>query len=275
MQGRGGMLLHLVAHTLPGTVAFRTWVEARALWDRVVPAVPGLVALVLMPDHLHLLHGADVRRPLAAALSGYARWRNHQRGERGPLFHPVPPPEELVDDDKVRRSIRYVALNPCRARLVADPLAWPFSSYRDSVGLAVPSVRRPDGDPHELHAYVSADPTVDVRGSALPVAPHQVPTPEAVAHAVSALTRTPLGGLRRRGPARRLFLRAAKALCPCSGRDLARLAGCSDSAVAHAPSALDAEVRLVARVVDDPRFDALFEGDLRATPGWRRYRGRR
>jgi hypothetical protein len=136
---------HLVVRARPGRLLFVTWSEGRALWDRVVGAAPGLAALVLMPDHLHLLHAADVRIALARALSGYTRWLARRRGPRGPLIRPIEAPEPLRDDGKIRRNVRYVHLNPCRGNLVRDPLAWPLSTHRDAVGLApfpaVPSTR--------------------------------------------------------------------------------------------------------------------------------------
>jgi hypothetical protein len=268
-------MYHLVAHALPGTVLFHTWTEGRALWDQLLRSLPGVNILVLMPDHLHLLHAHDVRIPLAAVLSGYIRWRNHERGERGLGIVPLPPAEYLVDDEKIRRSFRYVALNPSRAGLVKDPLSWPLSTYRDSVGLAIDPVRRVHADPHALHAYVSADPSVDARGTALPIVTVGVPTPALVADAVSALIRVPLPDLRQRGRSRSLFLRAAKTLCEPAPRVVAAQAGCSLETVRRARAGLDDEVRLIARVMGDPRFAGLPDGDLRQLPTWSRYRSRR
>lgn len=263
---------HLVAHAVPRTLLFRTWTEGRALWERVVTALPGLHALVLMPDHLHLLHAQDVRLPLGAALSGYVRWRNHRRGEHGPGVVPLPPAEPLVDEDKVRRSVRYVALNPCRARLVDDPLAWPLSAYRDALGLALDPVRRAVPDPHSLHAYVSADPTVNPNGTDLPLPRVDLPSPSLVADAVSALARVPLAALRRRGRPRALYLRAAKTLCDAPAAAIAAEAACGPVGIQRARAGLDDDVRLVARVAGDPRFAGLPDGDLLRQPAWYRYR---
>src|SRR5690606_423102 len=38
----------------------------------------------------------------------------------------------------LKRVARYVALNPVRAHLVADPGAWPWSTYRATAGLDEP-----------------------------------------------------------------------------------------------------------------------------------------
>ena len=108
-------MFHLVARAVGHTLLFRSWREGLHLWDTVVKAAPGLDALCLMPDHIHLLHESDVRERLAAALSGFARWRTAARGVRGPVFQPLPAPEPLVDDEQVRRSVRCVHLDPVRA----------------------------------------------------------------------------------------------------------------------------------------------------------------
>src|SRR5687768_15753019 len=108
-----------------------------------------------MPDHLHLLHEADVRDRLIHALVGYVQWVNHRRGDHGALLEPVPAAGAALEGDKRNRSVRYVHLNPCRARLVSDPLAWPLSTHRDAVGLSAFPVIGRQRDPYGFHRYVS------------------------------------------------------------------------------------------------------------------------
>lgn len=267
-------MFHLVARGADRRLLFRTWTEGVALWRRVVRAQPGLVALVLMPDHLHLIAPSDSRLALAAALSGFARWRNARRDEAGPVFAPLPPAEPLVDDDKRRRSVRYLHLNPCRARLVRDPLAWPLSTHRDAVGLASPAVIRPHPDPARFHGYVSADPSVAVDGTPLPDWTVSTHDPLAVLHAVSALTRTPLAALARGGGPRRLYLQAVAALAPGVGREVAGGAVGVSRWTATRSVRPGPDVAKVGRLLHDPRFGPLDDRDLRRSPGWERYRGR-
>lgn len=267
-------MLHQVARALPGRLLFTSWSEGRALWDRVVRAAPGLTALCLMPDHLHLLHEADLREPLAHALSGHTRWLNARRRRAGPLMEPLQAPGPLRDDGKVRRNVRYVHLNPCRAHLVADPLAWPLSTHRDAVGLAafpVVPVRR---DPEGFHRYVSSDPLVRVDGTELPRVTVAVPDATQVLHATSAVTRTPLPDLLRRSPARALYLKAARTLTPESHRTIADGVGLTRWAVLKHRPREDERVRAVARAAGDPRFPPLWDVDLRESRGWLRYRDR-
>lgn len=265
-------MYHLVARSADGRLLFRTWVEGLALWRRVVRRVPGIVAFAVMPDHLHLVHLHDVRQPLAQVLAGYARWRNRARGERGRVFEPLPAAQRLPDEEHCRRTIRYVHLNPCRARLVRDPLAWPLSTHRDAVGLAaVPAVRQ-RRDAQAFHAYVSADPAVEPGGTPLPVPTARGCDLDDVVAAVSAVTRTPVEHLARRGPARTLFLRAAAAHCPAVARAAAAArVGAARSTAFAAAGLVDGSV---ARALHDARFPSLASGDLRGGVGWERYRAR-
>lgn len=268
-------MLHHVGKAKKGRVLFFSWSEARSLWDRLVLAAPGLIALVLMPDHFHLLHAVDVRLRLAHALSGYTRWLNGRRDSQGPLVDPLPAPERITGSDKERRQVRYLHLNPTRARLCNDPLGWPFSTHRDAVGLAPFPVIPAHRDPVGFHAYVSGDPTVRVEGTELPAMSLAVPDVASVLHAVSAVTRTPLLGLRDRGAARSLAIRAARTLTPAVHGEIARVVGVSRWTVVHSPVGEDARVRAVARAAGDPRFAPLWDDDLRTHPTWRWYSGRR
>jgi len=256
-------MLHQVARAIGGRPLFRTWAEARWLWVAVLRATPGRVALVLMPDHLHLIHPTDVRRSVAAALSGFVRRRHRARGERGPVFEPLPEPRPIADRKMLRRTVRYVHLNPCRRDLVRDPLAWPFSTHRDACGLTLPAARPVESDPLRFHAYVSSDPDASVEGTQFPEPKVEVTDPRAVLHAVSALTRTPLSSIGMRGTPHRLVMAATSALCgPVSRAAIAEHIGVDPRSVKRA-SASDAVLRAVSLLVDDPRFPALHDQPLR------------
>lgn len=254
-------MFHLVARATARTWLFLDWREADALWRAVLRAAPAPAALVLMPNHVHLVHPNDVRIPLARALSGYVRWRNAARGQHGPGIERLPPAEPVAAD-KVARVVRYVHLNPCRAALCADPLAWPFSTHRDATGFAQPGVVPVRFDRARFHRYVSADPTVDVEGTALPTVTVDVPQVGEVWRAVSAVTRTPLPLLADRPFARRLFVRAARTLCDASAPSIASVAGLHPRTVHRVRAGLDAAVRAVAAAVGDPRLPPLVDGPI-------------
>ncbi len=100
----------------------------------------------LMPNHVHLIvvpssdHG--LARPLAEAHCRYARLINRQQGWTGHLwqerFASFP-----MDEPHLLAAIRYVLLNPVRAKLVKDAVDWPHSSARAHIlGLPDPLVNR-------------------------------------------------------------------------------------------------------------------------------------
>jgi REP element-mobilizing transposase RayT len=265
VQAVAAMLLyHLVARTLQRQLVFASWEEGLVLWRMIVAALPGLASLVLMPDHLHALHEADVRRRLAQVLSGYTRWRNARRGEHGPLFEVVPPGEPLVDEEKRRRAFRYVHLNPCREGLVRDPLGWPLSTHLDAVGLtASPAVAR-HPRPVGFHRYVSSDPSVHVDGTQLPGAVGALgPLPLVRVLAASTVaSRTTVSEMQRRGAARNLLVRAARTLTVASSREIATVAGVRPELVRRVPRHGDDLTDLIARLAHDPRFELLSDRPL-------------
>lgn len=142
----GGLMFHLVASTIDGDLVASNQLEVAALWRCASQALPGLVALYLMPNHLHALVPDDRRLALAAALSGYARWRAHRLClASARLWARLPSAERVEDRRKAGLVERYIHLNGCRAGLERDPLAAVWSTHRDAVGLTVRPVRAPAG----------------------------------------------------------------------------------------------------------------------------------
>lgn len=262
-------MLHLVAHTVRYRLLFFNMVEGVDLFHRL-DRLP-LHALCVMPDHVHVLVPMDVRRRLGAVLSGWARRRNALEGMRGALVEPLPEGEVLVDRQKQQRAIRYLHLNPTRAGLADDPLAWPLSTHRDACGLTVRRVgpaRRAEG----FHRYVSGDPTVDVMGTELPREEGGGSLWE-VLRAVSAVTRTPVAELRGQRT-RGLAVRAAEEIAGATRMEVAAVLRCHRATLYRLDPVSAEELALVRRVVGDPRFRAVDDRDLRGTWAWRRYLGR-
>ncbi len=126
-------MLHVVAHAVSRDLLWRSHEEGLALWSRLLVLLPA--ALCLMPDHIHLLTDRYDHDAFVRLLSGYARWRHHRRGGQGRVWLPHPVPVLPGGPLHLQRTHRYIALNPCRDRLVADPLAWTWSTHRDGVGM--------------------------------------------------------------------------------------------------------------------------------------------
>jgi putative transposase len=90
-----------------------------------------VLAYCLMPNHVHLILVPSCREGLTDALaSAHQRYTwaiNRREGWQGHLwqqrFHSCP-----MDEKHAMSAIRYVELNPVRARLAASPDLWPWSS---------------------------------------------------------------------------------------------------------------------------------------------------
>ncbi len=84
-----------------------------------------------MGNHVHLIASPPEENALAKCLGrthvDYARWLNVRRGDTGHVwqnrFFSCP-----MDDRHTWEALRYVELNPVRAGMVRDAIAWPWSS---------------------------------------------------------------------------------------------------------------------------------------------------
>ncbi len=269
------MPVHHLMTAVRGTFLFHDHVEAAELWHRLRLRLPGALAACLMPDHVHLLLAQEARADIGDVASGYARWRNARWLRSGPVFAPQPAPETVQAGLKTRRHVRYIHLNPCRGGLVGDPLAWPWSTHRDRLGLALVPWGRRHPDPEALHRYVSSDPAARVDGTPLPWGVLEVPTAAQVETAVTETLRVPFDQLGRRGRARSLWLRGLRALTPLSSSEIARVVGVQPRAVRNVPQQGNADTRLLRRLLGDDRFAGLLDTDLRHDEAVRRYARRK
>ncbi len=266
-------MLHVVAHARPRQLLWRSHEEGLALWSRLLALLPA--ALCLMPDHVHLLTERYHPMDFARLMSGYARWRHQHRGgeARGGVWLPHPQPVRPAGRLHLQRTHRYIALNPCRDGLAGDPLAWVYSTHRDSVGLALPAVLRPVRHPERLHHHISADASVAAEGSALPLRRVDAGRPGwgSLVAAVSALTRTPVERLAQPGIPRQLLVAAARELGGMRAGQIAASLGVSRWTLQREPGVQRDALELVARIVDEARFPALGPQRLDRAPRWRRY----
>ncbi len=107
--------------------------------SKVVPRFGWLChGYCLMPNHYHLLvetPDPNLGRGMLRVNGSYARKHNHRHARVGHVFQ-GPYDAKLVEtDEHLLELCRYVALNPVRAGLCADPADWPWSSFRALVGL--------------------------------------------------------------------------------------------------------------------------------------------
>ncbi|HET6583595.1 MAG TPA: hypothetical protein VFG69_09105 [Nannocystaceae bacterium] len=218
------------------------------LWTQLRRAFPKALAVTLMPNHVHIValvpNLDDAHATFVKVLAAFARGVPWLR----PVWQPVPEPEVIVGADKILRHVRYALLNPCRAGLVRDPLTWYWSTHRDVIGathdpwVTFESLRAhlPAHVRHEidrLHAYVSADPSTQIRGTPLPRA---APDAAIQAHPLSTIlkaammaTRGAAEDHRRRGPTRDAFVWLATVQGWRDAREIARICDVTPSAISR------------------------------------------
>src|SRR5205085_10314520 len=93
-----------------------------------------IIAFVLMGNHYHIgLRLGTVEKGLSRGMcflnTGYATEYNRRYGRSNHLFGKRYWSGIIADDAQLLRTVRYVLLNPVRAKLVAHPADWPWSSY--------------------------------------------------------------------------------------------------------------------------------------------------
>lgn len=252
---------HVVAHTRGGFDAVAAWDSAAWLWPRLRRVFPDAAANILMPDHTHTLAPCDEERH--AALRRVLQQHGRVFGTRWDLA----PGQPVLTRDIARRTARYVLLNPVRAGLVADPLRWAWSTFRDPLGLVYDPwcqgvlVRRLLGyTPVQLWRYVVGDPTCSsearrplirpARGDAISA------SFEAIASACAASLRCrPEDRLRKAHPARATFVALALAVGHPRPPQLAAACGVTRRAIRTLQLRADAAALACAhRCLVDPRF---------------------
>ena len=170
------MYVHIVASALVGWAPFYRPEEADWFWRTLRASFPDALAACLMWNHLHLVapEAPDLRAKVGSLLSGFTRHVG-----RHALFNPAPPPQRLPNEQHVRRTVRYIHLNPCREGAVSDPISWPWSTHRGAIGAELDPWVRSQHLRIELrwhardfarsfHRYVSGDPSVKVEATPFP-----------------------------------------------------------------------------------------------------------
>lgn len=95
-------------------------------------------AWVLMTNHFHLVvetPHANLSRGMHWLLTKYASWFNRRHERSGHLFQGRFKSVIVDSETYFARVLRYVVLNPVRARMVTRPDQYRWSSYRASAGL--------------------------------------------------------------------------------------------------------------------------------------------
>ena len=95
-----------------------------------------LHAYVLMTNHVHLLLTGTEPRAMSRFMHGWSRryafYYNRSRKRSGALFERRFWAVPVKSDYYFIAAMRYIESNPVRARLVADPSQWPWSSHQQN-----------------------------------------------------------------------------------------------------------------------------------------------
>lgn len=199
------------------------------VWQEMRRRFTGVVAAVIMPDHLHLIHySTETSMELELKWIQLRRWLNFQ----GMVWVKSGPPVPIPNRHHLKRQVRYVHLNPCRDRLCTDPLQWEWSTHREYLGgvidpwvdvgraLDVMGLAKTEAGLRGFHKYVSSDPSADVSGTRFPPSEKNQSiwflNLEAAEAALVLAFRAPKDALRKKGPLRRAAIHAIG--CAFDGR---------------------------------------------------------
>ena len=160
-----------------------------------------------MPNHVHLILTPEDEAGMGRAMgAAHRRWANfvNARGRwRGHLFEGRYK-SSVMDEAHLMAAVRYVALNPVRARLVAKAEDWPWSSVRahlagrDDGLVSVAPVLERYGDFAELMRTDADDPAfAAIRAS------EATGRPLATAEFIAGLERILRRPIARRAPGRK------------------------------------------------------------------------
>ncbi len=97
-----------------------------------------LYAYCLMPNHIHLLierQDDSISRVMQRLLTAYSQYHNRKHRKSGHLLQGRYKAILCQSDQYLAELVRYIHLNPVRAKMVRRPQDFPYSSHRAYLGL--------------------------------------------------------------------------------------------------------------------------------------------
>ncbi|MBI2326761.1 transposase [Candidatus Curtissbacteria bacterium] len=96
-----------------------------------------IYAFCLMPNHFHIsmqTRKITISKIIASLATSYSMYFNRTYSHFGPVFQNRFKSILIENDSYFLKLSQYIYLNPVKAKLVADPLAYEFSSIREALG---------------------------------------------------------------------------------------------------------------------------------------------
>ena len=119
------VLQHVMARGIEGTQVFRDTRDREAFLDRLsglfAKGNVQLLAWSLMPNHFHLLmrtREMSLATMMRRLMTGYAVWHNRRHDRKGHLFQNRYKSIVVEEDPYFLELVRYIHLNPVRAKLL-------------------------------------------------------------------------------------------------------------------------------------------------------------
>jgi len=110
----------------------------RLLWRGLREWPVTVHALVLMRNHLHLLatpaDGKSLSKLMKTVCQRYTQLRNGKNGGSGKLWEQSFESKPIRSELQLAVTTAYIEANPVRAGIVADPAAYPWSTYGQHAG---------------------------------------------------------------------------------------------------------------------------------------------
>jgi len=98
-----------------------------------------IIAYCVMPTHIHLviqeIRDGGISNFMNLILKSYGKHYNSKHGRKGPLWEGPFKNVLVKTSEQLIHLTRYVHLNPVTAFIVNKPEEWPYSSYREYIGI--------------------------------------------------------------------------------------------------------------------------------------------
>ena len=139
-----GKYYHLYNRSNNEEIVFRTdenYVYFLKKYRSYLQNLVNTIAYCLMPTHFHFVvritttDESALQKSIGLLLSSYTKAINKRYHRHGGLFQPHTKAKEVLGDRYLLTVVSYIHQNPVRGKKVVRLEDWPYSSYRDIVGM--------------------------------------------------------------------------------------------------------------------------------------------